>query len=301
MNFIEKFASTNEGAKSFIESLLSGSGDNVGLTIEDIILYTFLPFGQLIMRIYKYGGSLDKPYLLLLLYPSFKFLSNFLNPFDPDFSRNLIKWSVIGAAVGWIAPLMGYYNLLNKIEDGDNLDAVFFIPIFVRFLFVLGFMYLQFDPIYVPYIINIALFGILMFTNFIHLSIRKQCNSGNNKDAGNRFFKVLMDTILQYGVIFFFMGMFSKTKNFASELYDINIPVFENFGVLIESITWCTGAMFGYIFTNIIDTNYDTDNNPPYKNDDTCRGNISPLRSIISLIVLITGFIYYAWQNRTMS
>jgi hypothetical protein len=293
MEFIEKFA----GAGSFGDSLISGSGDDVGLTVEDIFLYTLLPFGQLIMRIYKYGGSLDKPYLLLLMFPSFGFLVNFLNPYDADFGSNMLKWSVLGVVIGWIAPLMGYYKLINKVEDADNLDAAFFIPIFVRLLLVLGFMYFQFETTFMPYIINLVLFGILMLTNFIHLALRKQCNSNNNKDVGSRFVKVLIDTIFQYGIIFFFMGMFTKTKHFASDLYDVEIPLFQNVGIMVESITWSFGAMFGYITTNMIDSSYGTDNKSPYKNDDVCKGDISALRHVTSVLVLLGGLIYYVREH----
>ncbi len=293
MEFIEKFA----GANSFASSFTTGSGDDVGLIIEDIILYTLLPFGQLIMRMYKYGGSLDKPYLLLLMFPSFGILVNLLNPLNPDFGSNITRWIIYSIALGWIAPLMGYFKLINKVEDTNNLDAVFLMPIFFRFIVIAVLMFVQFDETYLQLIIHTILFSIMMLTNFVHLAIRPQCNSGNNKDAGSRFLKVLMDTTFQYGIIFFFMGMLTKTKNFASEIYEMKIPIFDNIGVFMESISWIFGAMLAYITTNMIDANYNTDNKKPYKNDDVCKGDISALRYVFSVTLFITGLTYYLFQS----
>ncbi len=294
MELIEKFA----GAGSFYSSFVTGAGDDVGLTLEDMTLYTILPFGQLFMRMFKFGGSLDKPYLLFLMFPSFGLLVNVLNPFDSEFKHNMMKWGILSLLTGWIAPLFGYAKLLKKVDNSNNMDAIMLLPIFFRFIIVATLLYIDFDDYYRPLVIHFALFFIMMLTNFIHLAIRPQCNSGNSKNSGNRFWKILVDTVLQYGIIFFFIGMIAKTRNYAEDLYSKPIPLMNNIGELIQSIIWCIGASFAYTMTNMIDSNYNTDNTPPHKNDDVCKGETSQLRSTISFIVLITGLLYNLWVNR---
>jgi len=60
----------------FLKSIISGSGDDVNVAISDVVLYSVLPFGQLFMRIYKYNGSLDKIYLMLLIHIKYSQLTN---------------------------------------------------------------------------------------------------------------------------------------------------------------------------------------------------------------------------------
>jgi hypothetical protein len=286
------------GAKEFGASFLTGAGDDVGMKTEDIFLYTLIPFGQLFMRMYKFGGSMDKPYLLLLMGPSFPFISTLLNPFDPDFGRNMIRYTMLMWILGCVAPILGYFKLINKVEGGNILDPVIIMPIGIRIIIIALLIYYNYEDEYKEIIIHLALFLIMMLTNFTHLMIRPQCNSSNNSNYGMRFLKVLMDSFFQYGIIFIILGMFAKSKQFAMELYDKPIPFFNNIGEITETLVWIMGAMFGYILTNMFDANYNTDNSKGHINDDVCRGELSSLRYVSSVVLLIVGMVYYIWQNR---
>jgi hypothetical protein len=291
---MELFGKDSDFGKSFT----SLEGDDANIKVEDIFLYGALPFGQLFMRMVKYGGSLDKPYLLLTLVPSFVFMSVILDPLHPRFTRNIILWTFVMWAVGWIAPLLGYFKLLNKVEGGSILDPIILLPIGIRFLLILLLVIMNFDNTYKDLLMHVVLFFIMMLTNFIHLMIRPQCNSSNNSNHGLRFLKVLMDTFFQYGIIFLIVGMFLKTKMFAYSLYAKPIPYFDSIGNLFETIVWCLGAMFAYIFVNMIDVNYDTDNTPGHAGDDACSGYTSDARKVVSSLIFLIGIIYFVWVNR---
>ena len=137
-----------------------------------------------------------------------------------------------------------------------------------------------------------------MLTNAIHLLIRPQCNSSNNTNHGMRFLKVLMDSFFQYGIIFFLLGIMSKSKMFAIELFEKPVSFYNNVGEIIETVIWALGAMFGYILTNMFDANYNTDNSDRHENDDACKGDTSALRNVTSVVIFIIGMLYYMWQNR---
>jgi hypothetical protein len=287
------------GANSFAASFLTGAGDNVDMKTEDIFLYTLLPFGQLIMRIYKYGGSLDKPYLLLLMAPAFKFMTTLLDPFNPEFGKNMVKWTLLMWASGFITPLLGYLNLIKSTESESIIDLAILIPIGIRVILIAVLVYFNFeDNVFKKFIVNMILFSFMMFTNFIHLSIRRQCNPKYKYNGGKRFLKVLMDSFFQYAIILLILGIFAKTKFFAYELYDTPVPFYNNVGEVLETIVWISAAIFGYILTNMFDANYNTDNSPGNKNDDVCQGDISDLRCVISSIMLVVGLLYYYLQNR---
>jgi hypothetical protein len=298
-NFSNSYIRGSEkDGKTLGQSFISEEGDDVNMTTEDVFLYTLLPFGQLFMRMIKHGGSLDKPYLLLLLGPSFYFMGVILDPLHERFGRNIILSLFIMWAVGWITPLLGYYGLLNKVEGGSILDLVILIPIAIRFLLIILLINIGFDNNYKDLIMHGILFFIMMLTNFMHLMIRPQCNSSNSSNHGERFLKILMDTIFQYGIIFFILGWFLKTKMFAYELYAKPLGLFNSVGDLMETITWCLAAIFAYASINMIDVNYSTDYTQGYANDDTCKGNISALRISISTLLFVLGLLYFYYQNR---
>ena len=82
----------------FLSSFLTFKGDKVNMNLLEMLMYGMIPgFGQLLMRVDKFGGSLDKPYLLfpLLLFPPFSFTSVRIPPLFFYFTVRIIALSFL--------------------------------------------------------------------------------------------------------------------------------------------------------------------------------------------------------------
>ena len=295
MNFIENFKINQDVWRT---AFTSGSGDDVNMEIDDIFLYTLLPFGQLFMRIFKYNGSLDKIYLLLLLIPSFWFIVNLLNINHPSYYKQLLISYLITCVSNAIPAIIGYYKKINKVDDdqGQVLDISIFIPIILRFLLGFGMIYINYNPV----IMHIILFSIVMITVYINLKLRHQCNIYNSNETGNRFKKVLLDSVFIYSIIFIITGSILRLKQIKkfAELFSKPIQYYGTRGHIILMIGWIGGALLGYILNNMININFNTKFEPPYNEDDVCKGVVSPFKIVFTIILLIVSLVYYIMSGR---
>jgi hypothetical protein len=222
-----------------------------------------------------------------------------LNQNNYDYARDVIISFIVMIVLGLVFPLLGYFKLINKIENSRILGWELLMPIFLRFILIAGFTFLSIQSGMKELAVSLILFTFVMLTNFIHLATRKQCNSSNNRNAGWRFLKVFMDTLFQFAIIFLFVGVFNKTRQYANELYDIELTELFKLGDIIESFIWIFGLVFGFILTNMIDSNFDTSDKPPkYEDDSVCKGDISALRITTSSLLFVITLGYYIYQYR---
>jgi hypothetical protein len=299
MNLIEKFAIGNSGwgnAFSF-----SSGGDDVDMKIEDIILYTFLPFGEIFLRINKLNGSFHRMYLFILsLIGDIMFWYSILDIYEQNYGRNVLVFGILIPAILRLpTALLTYYEKMSKVDDnqGNVIDAPILIPLILRFLFGFGMLYLErlFGNRWSPIITNILLFLTIMFAMFIRLALRRQCKSSDmNKYAWKRFIKIFFDALFIYGIIFIMSGIILGLQGDRWErLFNREIPYYGNMKDFITMIAWILGALGGYAINNMIDINFNTKFEPPYNNDDLCTGTISDLRYVIATIVFVVGAIIY--------
>ncbi len=273
----------------------------------DLVLFILAPFGDLFMRSSNYyNGSLDKIYLFIVsTIASLVFFSNLVDWYHPRWLVNTIASYLAMCVFNLPSALLGYYGKIHKVPDTEKvIDLWILIPIVIRVLIGLIIipLYLNFPEV-APYLIHITLFLVLMFTNFIHLAKRKQCNPKNNTNHGKRFVKVLIDTLMQYGIIFLIIGFLLKLQIIEGgvSLFSTKVKYFGNVGEIILMLGWMGGALIGYIFNNMIDINFGTKFQPPYDNDDTCKGDIEKFHIVFVVIFIITSLIYFVYQTRYSS
>ncbi len=301
MNLIENFKISNSGWKT---AFTSTDGDDVDMKVEDVLLYTFLPFGQLFMRIFKYNGSLDKIYLLLGLIGSGWFVHRLFDTYEPNYWGWLIISYFVASALNAIPAVLGYYKKLNKVDDEQSsvFDFAILIPIFCRFLFGFAMIYINFyvGDFIGPIMIHLTLFLFIMLAVFIRLVRRRQCNSTNNQNTGKRFVKVLFDSIFIYTIIFIISGMVLKMQKFEGYMsfFATPVPYYGTMGDFMLMIGWAGGALLGYMFNNMLDTTFNTKFEPPYNDDDVCKGEISSFKITVTSILLIVSVIYYVSNSR---
>jgi hypothetical protein len=300
MNLIEKFKISNSGWKTAFA--LSG-GDDVDMKIEDTILYTFMPFGDLFLRINKLNGSLDKIYLFFIsLFLDIKLIGSILDIYEDSYWWGFIKWFLLGAVIKTITAVLAYFKKMNKVDDnqGDVIDAPILLPLIVRFLFGFAMVYINayVGQSWGPILTNAVLFLTIMFTMFIRLALRRQCNSSHmNKYAWERFIKVFFDSLFIYGIIFIMSGWALGLQGLDSKWqmsFDRQIPYYGTMRDFITMIAWLLGALGGYAINNMIDINFNTKFEPPYDDDNVCKGTISDLRYVTATIVFVIGAIIYS-------
>jgi hypothetical protein len=279
------------------------SGYNIELKDEDIALFCIIPFGDFFLRVGKLNGSLDKGWTLVSSLGSIWFISRLVSIGSYNYTLMLIISYIVMGLCNVIPTMLVKKKLIKKRVGTPVIDWFVVIPVIVRFCIIIGLAFITYDTTFVvlrQFIINGGLFLVLMFTNFMRLLFRKQCNPGNNTDEGKRVLKIFIDSILQYGIIFVIMGIGASGQGGSYQLYTTPVPIFGTVGEVIDTLTWCFGAIAGYMLVNMFDENFNTSTNEQdgYPDDDTCRGNISILRYVVSSIIFLLGLIFYLYTNR---
>uniref|UniRef100_A0A6C0HUP2 Uncharacterized protein n=1 Tax=viral metagenome TaxID=1070528 RepID=A0A6C0HUP2_9ZZZZ len=303
MDLIEKFIVNNK-SDPWEAVFTTTDGDEVNMKKGDLVLFILAPFGDLFMRSSTYfNGSLDKIYLFIIsTIASGVFFSNLVDIFHPRWLTYTIASYLVMCIFNLPSALLGYYGKIHKVPDTEKvIDFWILIPIIIRLAIGLLIipLYMGFPEV-APYLIHLTLFWVLMFTNFIHLAKRKQCSSKNNKNHGKRFAKVLIDTLMQYGIIFVIIGFLLKLQIVEGgvSLFSTKVKYFGNVGEIILMLGWMGGALIGYIINNMIDINFGTKFQPPYDNDDTCKGEIEKFHIVFVVLFIVASTIYFVYQTR---
>jgi hypothetical protein len=211
------------------------------------------------MRVDKFGGSLDKPYLLfpLLLFPPFSF----------------------------IPVLIAKFGFLKK-EKGENiLDIYVLIPIIFRFILI--FVMAQIGSPGGVLLQGALIFGAIFITNLIHVLTEERCKSVSG-GFGGKLVKEMADSMIEYaiGVLLLFSTEFIPVVGEILEtMRDIPFPVVGKISQVIDTTIWSIGLVCGYMIMNMIDVNY-------YTADEACTGKIGAIRIIISIIAFAAAFVY---------
>jgi hypothetical protein len=245
---------------SFLKSFVTFKGDKVDMNFLEMLMYGLIPgFGQLLMRVDKFGGSLDKPYLLfpLLLFPPFSF----------------------------IPVLVAKFGFLKK-EKGENiLDIYVLIPIIFRFILI--FVMAQIGSPGGVLLQAALIFGAIFITNMIHVLTEERCKSVKG-GFGGKLVKEMSDSMVEYaaGVLLLFSTEFIPVVGEILEgLRDIPFPGIGKISSVIDTTIWSIGLVCGYMVMNMIDVNY-------YSANEACTGKIGAVRIIISILAFAVAFFY---------
>lgn len=241
-----------------IKEWLHLDGTTVDMNILEMGFYGIMPMGQLLMRLIKFNGSLDKWFLLfpLLLIPPFSFIP------------------VIFAKLGWI----------KKSKDNISpIDAFVLIPIIFRFILIL---FIKQVAELGSFMLQIGLvFGALLTTNIIRHYRARNC-SGN---VGGALVKGSFDSMFEYsfGVLTTFLVMFIPFIGQILEfILTIPIPYITQ---IVESIIWGFGFAGGYMLLNMYDSNFTNSQN-------YCDGKVSIVRMIVCGIAMAVA-LFYQFKN----
>ncbi len=244
----------------FISSFLTFKGDKVDMNILEMLMYGLIPgFGQLLMRVDKFGGSLDKPYLLfpLLLFPPFSF----------------------------IPVLLAKFGFLKK-ENGENIiDAYILIPIIFRFILI--FIMAQLGSPGGLALQAALVFAAIFLTNFIHALTEDRCKV-IKANFGTKLVKEMSDSMLEYAfaiLVLFSTEFIPIVGELLEGLRDIPFPVFGKISSVIDTTIWSIGLVVGYMIMNMVDVNY-------YSPNEACSGKIGAVRIIISIIAFAAAIFY---------
>ncbi len=244
----------------FLKSFTTFRGDNVDMSVLEMLMYGLIPgFGQLLMRVDKFGGSLDKPYLLfpLLMFPPFSF----------------------------IPVLIAKFGFLQKETGVNILDIYILIPIIFRFILI--FVMAQIGS---PggLLLQVGLvFAAILLANIIHTLTSERCKSESG-GFGNKLVKSMADSMLEYGagVLVLFSTTFIPIIGEVLEgLRDVPLPVVGNISSVIDTTLWSIGLVCGYMIMNMIDVNY-------YTTKELCTGKIGAIRIIVSIIAFAAAIVY---------
>jgi hypothetical protein len=244
----------------FLASFFTLKGDNVDMNVIEMLIYGTIPvFGQLLMRVDKFGGSLDKPYLFFPLL------------FIPPFS--------------FIPVLVAKFGFLKKIKGSNILDIYILIPIIFRFILI--FIMAQIGSPGGLTLQAALIFGAIIITNIIHALTQDRCKDIKS-DIGNHLVKGIADSMVQYAgamVVLFSTAFIPIIGEILEVLRNVELPFVGNISHFIDSSIWSVGLVCGYMFINMIDANYNTD-------ADICTGKIGALRIIISIIAFAITIFY---------
>ncbi len=247
---------------NFIKSLFDFKGDKVTMSLFEMLLYGMIPgFGQLLMRINKLGGSLDKAYLLfpLLLFPPFSF----------------------------IPVLMAKFGFLKKIEGENVIDMYILIPVIFRFILIFIIAHIS-KSVAGGIILQIGLlFAAVLLANIIHIFTEKRCKDVQGS-FGGKLIKGVSDSMLEYGagVLVILSSEFIPVVGEILEgMRDIPFPIIGDISAVIDGALWSVGLVSGYLIMNMIDANY-------VSSEDACNGKVSHLRLIIGAIGFAAAVFY---------
>ena len=241
-----------------IKQFLHLDGDKVDMNLLEMGFYGIMPMGQLLMRLTKFNGSLDKWYLLfpLLLIPPFSFIP------------------VIFAKLGFI----------KKSPGGPPLDIYVLIPIIFRFILIL---FIKQVAELGSFMLQVGLvFGALLATNILRHYTARKCT---NTNLISTIKKGAFDSMFEYafGVMTTFLVMFIP---FIGQILEfvLTIPI-PYITQIVESMIWGLGFAGGYMMVNMFDNNFE-------KTDDYCAGKISNARMIVSGIAMAAA-LFYQFKN----
>ena len=238
----------------------SVKGDTVNMSLIDMGFYTLMPFGQLFMRINKFGGSLDKPYLL---FPLFLF---------PPFSL--------------LPVLVGKFGFLKKTNGTNILDGYILIPIIFRF--VLIFVMAHLGEFGGPMFQALLVFASLVATNIFRLINDITCASDKDGLTMGKIFKQIGDSMIEYslGMLIIFLFTFVPFVGTILDLLSmLELPFIGKFVNILDGILWSVGLIGGYIFVHMFDANFIT-------NSDACAGKVGLIRIIVSVIAFAVAVFY---------
>jgi hypothetical protein len=240
-----------------------GGGKHLDLSFLKIILYSFLPLGQIFLRINELGGSLSQWFWLLppFLIPPFSFLS------------------ILAAKFGWIKPINN--------TTSSPLDWFILIPIVIKIILSQLITIINFGD----YLLNITILILtLILTNLLHRNVDYKCNVDPNANSKNITKKSLFDSMLQYAV--------GNLCTFGVPLLLALIPGLEEIdllfqvpviGPILNSIIWIFGASAMYLLGNMIDINFE--------NKQLCN----PTNTLIKIFVSVFAFIAAAgWDIKSL-
>lgn len=238
---------------------LNLDGDSVDMSILEMGFYGIMPMGQLLMRIFKFNGSLDKWYLLfpLLLIPPFSFIP------------------VIFAKLGFIK---------KSKDDTPPMDLYVLIPIIFRFILIL---FIKQVADIKMFMLQVGLvFGALIVTNILRHYNARKCT---DMSFFGSITKGSFDSMLEYsfGVMTTFLVMFIP---FIGQILEfiLTIPI-PYISQIVESIIWGFGFAGGYLMVNLFDANFDN-------TKDYCAGTVSTPRMIISGIAFAIA-LFFQFKN----
>jgi hypothetical protein len=242
----------------------SFKGDNVDLNLIEMAFYGLVPFGQVFMRINKYGGSLDKPYLLfpLLLIPPFSI----------------------------IPVLIAKFGFLKKVNGTNIFDGYILIPIIFRF--VLIFIMAHLGEFGGPIFQALLVFATLVATNIFRLINDVTCASNKEGLTIDKIFKQVGDSMIEYslGIVIILLFTFLPFVKVILELISMfPLPFVGKVANILDSILWSVGLIGGYILVHMFDANF-------VSNSDSCAGKTGILRLIISIIAFAVA-IYHQFRG----
>jgi hypothetical protein len=244
----------------FLDSIFNFKGDKVEMSFLEMLMYGLIPgFGQLLMRVDKFGGSLDKPYLLfpLLLFPPFSF----------------------------IPVLFARFGFLQKREGQHIIDVWILIPIIFRFILI--FVMAQIGSVGGLALQVALVLGSIFVTNMIHVLTEERCKKVEG-GFGGKIVKEMADSMIEYaiGVLVLFSTEFIPIIGELLEgLRDIPFPGIGKISSVIDTTIWSIGLVTGYMIMNMYDTNYSTP-------DESCKGKIGAIRIIVSIIAFAASIVY---------
>ena len=242
----------------FWKSFTTGKGDKVEFSVLEILFYFFTPvIGQPIMRIKKFGGSLDKPYLL---------------PFG------------IFPPLTAVPLLVAYLGGLDKIEGSNPLDIYIIIPFIIRLILI--FFALELGSSRGKLLQNLILLGSIMFANTLHIYTQEYCKTIPNKIFTGKLGKIAVDSMLQYGLSVLILLMLYHFP-LIGRLFKDGEGVLSN---IVQSFAFGLSVAFAYLIVNMGDVNY-------AEKTDVCNGTIGTWRGSISIIIFAIGMFIQLYSS----
>jgi hypothetical protein len=246
----------------FWKSFTTGKGDKVEMSVFEVILYILVPFaGQPIMRIHKFGGSLDKPYLLfpLLLIPPFSILPT----------------------------LLAYFGFLDKIEGSNPLDVYIIIPTIIKLILI--FFAVELGSSRGKLLHTLIIISAIMFANTLHMYTQEYCKTIPDTIFTGKLGKIAIDSMLEYGLAVLIV----LSLQFFPVIGKILTALKEQEGLLsnvVESLAFGLSVAFAYLIVNMVDVNY-------VEKTDICNGSVGPWRGSISLIIFAIGIFIQLYSS----
>jgi hypothetical protein len=211
------------------------------------------------MRVNKFGGSLDKPYLLfpLLLFPPFSF----------------------------IPVLIAKFGFLQKRQGEHIIDVWILIPIIFRFILI--FVMAQIGSVGGLALQAALVLGSIFVTNMIHVLTEERCKDVEG-GFGGKIIKEMSDSMIEYAfatLVLFSTEFIPIIGEVLEGMRDIPFPFVGKISQVIDTAVWSIGLVTGYMMMNMYDTNYST-------SDESCKGKISAIRIIVSIIAFAASIVY---------